>query len=161
MAYSRRRRPRGASRQGDVFETEDQRNWTDASFKTYCPPLRLPFPRPFEDGEEIEPANRRPGPTQSTRLSRRLPTSGRAGLLLEDPVGNEDAARLPALGLAASSAGNAEARDDVRRALRQAGSGPCTAVVEPADPAWEARAFVGPPARRGVGGPSPVRSGES
>ena len=29
---------------GDVFETEDQRNWTDASFKTYSTPLELPFP---------------------------------------------------------------------------------------------------------------------
>lgn len=29
---------------GDVFETEDQRNWTDASFKTYSRPLALPFP---------------------------------------------------------------------------------------------------------------------
>jgi hypothetical protein len=29
---------------GDVFEMEDQRNWTDASFKTYSRPLDLPFP---------------------------------------------------------------------------------------------------------------------
>jgi hypothetical protein len=29
---------------GDVFEMEDQRNWTDASFKTYSTPLSLPFP---------------------------------------------------------------------------------------------------------------------
>jgi D-apionolactonase len=30
---------------GNTFEMEDQRNWTDASFKTYCPPLSQP--RPF------------------------------------------------------------------------------------------------------------------
>jgi len=29
---------------GDIFEMEDQRNWTDASFKTYSTPLRLPYP---------------------------------------------------------------------------------------------------------------------
>jgi hypothetical protein len=29
---------------GDAFEMEDQRNWSDASFKTYCTPLALPFP---------------------------------------------------------------------------------------------------------------------
>lgn len=29
---------------GEVFEMEDQRNWTDASFKTYCTPLEIPFP---------------------------------------------------------------------------------------------------------------------
>jgi hypothetical protein len=30
--------------QGEVFEMEDQRNWSDASFKTYCRPLSLPIP---------------------------------------------------------------------------------------------------------------------
>ena len=30
--------------EGDTFEMEDQRNWTDASYKTYCTPLGLPFP---------------------------------------------------------------------------------------------------------------------
>lgn len=30
--------------EGDLFEVEDQRNWTDASFKTYGTPLRLPYP---------------------------------------------------------------------------------------------------------------------
>lgn len=29
---------------GEVFEAEDQRNWTDASFKFYCPPLSRPQP---------------------------------------------------------------------------------------------------------------------
>lgn len=32
--------------EGDVFEMEDQRNWTDDSYKTYSRPLALP--RPFE-----------------------------------------------------------------------------------------------------------------
>ncbi len=29
---------------GETFEMEDQRNWSDASFKTFPTPLRLPFP---------------------------------------------------------------------------------------------------------------------
>jgi hypothetical protein len=36
---------------GEIFEIEDQRNWTDASYKTYCRPLRLPFPYRIEPGE--------------------------------------------------------------------------------------------------------------
>lgn len=32
--------------EGEVFEMEDQRNWSDASFKTYCRPLSAP--RPYE-----------------------------------------------------------------------------------------------------------------
>ena len=38
---------------GDIFETEDQRNWTDASFKTYCTPLSLPYPVKVSTGEKI------------------------------------------------------------------------------------------------------------
>lgn len=39
--------------EGDVFETEDQRNWSDASFKTYSRPLDLPFPYTLEEEETI------------------------------------------------------------------------------------------------------------
>src|SRR5690606_37304554 len=39
---------------GDVFETEDQRNWTDASFKTYCRPLSKPYPYTLEKGSSFE-----------------------------------------------------------------------------------------------------------
>jgi hypothetical protein len=38
---------------GDIFETEDQRNWTDASFKTYSTPLELPFPVQIAAGTRI------------------------------------------------------------------------------------------------------------
>ena len=40
--------------EGDTFETEDQRNWTDASFKTYCTPLGLPFPVEIKKGDVVE-----------------------------------------------------------------------------------------------------------
>ena len=39
--------------QGDIFENEDQRNWTDASFKTYCTPLSRPFPALIEAGTKL------------------------------------------------------------------------------------------------------------
>jgi hypothetical protein len=39
--------------EGDTFETEDQRNWTDASFKTYCTPLEIPYPVRVEQGTKI------------------------------------------------------------------------------------------------------------
>lgn len=38
---------------GDTFEMEDQRNWTDASYKTYSRPLALPFPYPLAAGERV------------------------------------------------------------------------------------------------------------
>ncbi len=38
---------------GDTFEMEDQRNWTDASFKTYCRPLARPRPFALAQGDTI------------------------------------------------------------------------------------------------------------
>ena len=39
---------------GDVFETEDQRNWSDNSFKTYSTPLDIPYPVLLKQGDIIE-----------------------------------------------------------------------------------------------------------
>jgi len=40
--------------EGETFEMEDQRNWTDASFKTYSTPLELPMPVRVEKGTRIQ-----------------------------------------------------------------------------------------------------------
>ena len=40
--------------EGDSFETEDHRNWTDASFKTYVRPLALPWPYTLKAGEPVK-----------------------------------------------------------------------------------------------------------
>jgi len=40
--------------EGDAFEMEDQRNWTDASYKTYVRPLALPWPYRIEPGEIVD-----------------------------------------------------------------------------------------------------------
>ena len=55
--------------EGDVFEMEDQRNWTDASYKTYSRPLDLPFPYTLAAGEHVR---------QSLVLTAG-PSAGRAG----------------------------------------------------------------------------------
>jgi hypothetical protein len=39
--------------EGDVFEMEDQRNWSDASYKTYSRPLAIPFPYAIAAGERV------------------------------------------------------------------------------------------------------------
>ena len=52
---------------GEVFEMEDQRNWSDASYKTYCPPLVHPFTYSIRKGESrcqrisIELSGQQPG----------------------------------------------------------------------------------------------------
>ena len=42
--------------EGDTFEMEDHRNWTDANFKTYCTPLAIPYPVQVESGTTIRQA---------------------------------------------------------------------------------------------------------
>ncbi len=39
--------------EGDVFEMEDQRNWSDASFKTYCTPQCRPQPHQVRVGDAV------------------------------------------------------------------------------------------------------------
>lgn len=39
--------------EGEIFETEDHRNWGDANYKTYGTPLRLPFPVTVRKGDEF------------------------------------------------------------------------------------------------------------
>lgn len=45
-----------ATLEGDVFEMEDQRNWTDDSFKIYSTPLEEPIPRVLAAGDTVRHA---------------------------------------------------------------------------------------------------------
>ena len=63
---------------GEVFEMEDQRNWTDASYKTYCRPLALPRPYTVAAGERVEQdvtVRLRRGVTGAAKPSATLPSS--------------------------------------------------------------------------------------
>ncbi len=81
---------------GDTFEMEDQRNWTDASFKTYVRPIGLPFPYTLAAGEALE---------QSVTLAFEgaraagSVTSGAEAAQVRVAVG-EASGRMPAFGMA-------------------------------------------------------------
>jgi len=38
---------------GDAFEMEDQRLWTDASYKVFCTPLSQPYPAEIQAGTQV------------------------------------------------------------------------------------------------------------
>lgn len=126
--------------EGDVFEMEDQRNWTDGSFKTYCTPLEIPYPVEIAKGTKIWqkikvslagdiPAVRRSGaddPVILTLSDKRsalprlgLQVSGEVKDLTDDQIRHLKALHLDHLrvDLALSGAGFA---DDLRRATEQA-----------------------------------------
>jgi len=79
--------------EGDAYETEDQRNWSDASYKTYIRPLTKPWPYTLPKGATVH---------QSIRLavSAAVPATAaaagerRARVVLGDAVG-----ALPAIGV--------------------------------------------------------------
>jgi D-apionolactonase len=79
--------------EGDTFEMEDHRNWSDASYKTYVRPLARPWPYTLQKGVKVEQAVR-------------LRISGTAGAASESGaektvavrIGDE-AGRMPAIGL--------------------------------------------------------------
>lgn len=59
--------------EGDTFEMEDQRNWTDGSYKTYCTPLAKPFPAEVKAGTLIEQSVTVSVKGPSPKLARRGP----------------------------------------------------------------------------------------
>jgi D-apionolactonase len=97
--------------EGDVFETEDQRNWTDASFKTYCTPLERPYPVEVAIGEEVHQrvVLNLGGDVGSVRAS------SESRLMLRIDCAALSARPLPKLGLAVASHGSPLSSAERRR----------------------------------------------
>jgi hypothetical protein len=94
--------------EGGSWETEDHRNWLDASFKTYYRPLALPWPYTVPAGEKIE---------QKVTLSF-APSIARLKPLAAEPivtiaVGDRIGMTMPEIGLAVTP-------DDLDPALKAA-----------------------------------------
>jgi D-apionolactonase len=80
--------------EGDTFEMEDQRNWTDASYKTYVRPIGLPWPFVLPKGEVSEQSV-----TLSVDMRSAAVTSADAGRAVRVSVGDVIGA-VPPVGLA-------------------------------------------------------------
>ncbi len=97
---------------GDIFEMEDQRNWTDASYKTYCTPLRLPFPVEIKEGTRV---------SQSVTLTLKgdKPKALQVQQVGKEPlgfsIGEKPVSRLPRIGLGMASHGQPLSPKEVAR----------------------------------------------
>jgi hypothetical protein len=80
--------------EGDAWEMEDHRNWTDASFKTYVRPLALPWPYTLKAGETVKQSVtlRLSGSAAKARTGARA-----AGVAVK--VGAATGATMPSVGL--------------------------------------------------------------
>jgi hypothetical protein len=113
--------------EGDLFETEDQRNWTDASFKTYCTPLALGFPHKLGPGERRAQA--------VTVYARGAAPAVAAPRPAAVAVGEPDGARIPAVGLALA-AGAPEPSVAEASLLRALAPAHLRCDVHLGDPSW-------------------------
>jgi hypothetical protein len=117
--------------EGEVFETEDQRNWTDASYKTYCRPLARPYPYRIEPSSTVE---------QVVRLEI-LSRATAAGHAQGRGPAVRKTAPFPVLGTSLPPGPVTLTQADAIRAL---GLGFTAIEIDPSEPNWleEARAKV-------------------
>jgi D-apionolactonase len=97
--------------EGDVFETEDQRNWIDASYKTFCTPLSRPFPVEVAAGERI--AQRITIELKGKVLQAVVKQSASSSVTLE--LATKPAGPLPKLGFVIASEGEPPSRAQIAR----------------------------------------------
>ena len=94
---------------GDLFEMEDQRNWTDASFKTYSTPLALGFPhqarrgQTFRQSVEVRLLRRVAAPVSPGVRATPVAGSPPVPAPIALSIGTSKRAGLPAIGLGMSS----------------------------------------------------------
>jgi hypothetical protein len=84
--------------EGDLWETEDHRNWTDANFKTYSTPISLGFPHALAAGQ---PLAQRITITP-TGIEPEQAAAGPVRLSIGAPTGT----KVPAIGLGLDSDGH-------------------------------------------------------
>lgn len=79
--------------EGDIFEMEDHRNWTDASYKTYVRPLALPWPYTLPAGEAVVQS-------VSLRLRGQVRTAPAShDVMVGVKIGTQRIAALPKIGI--------------------------------------------------------------
>ena len=129
--------------EGDLFELEDQRNWSDASFKIYGTPLRQPYPVEIHSGTLVRQ-------TVTVQVSGEKAHSSAAVTRVEgEPQGvlrlalePERAFALPEIGLELAGDGQALAPREIQllRALHPAH---LRVDLDLTQPGWEERLALG------------------
>ena len=98
--------------EGEIFEMEDQRNWTDASYKTYGTPLSEPFPVEVPAGTKI---SQQITLTLKTQCESRAETRDTTTQLLTLEISSTDTRPLPRIGLGVASHGESLSVGELER----------------------------------------------
>jgi hypothetical protein len=146
--------------EGEVFETEDQRNWSDHSFKTYSTPIDLPKPVEVKAGTRLQQAitlrlvpaalaRGAPGVSRAAQIEvdlgdqpQPLPALGTTLAPRREPLTPRERARLQSLRLAHLRVELVPSREDFLPALAHA-----AATAEALGCALEIAVWVSPRSR--------------
>jgi D-apionolactonase len=113
--------------EGDLWETEDHRNWTDANFKTYSTPISLGFPHDLAQGD---------GLAQRVTITPRDVVGAAVGTgALRLAIGEPTGTAVPAIGLGADADGRAPDEREVEL-LRELGPAHLRAEVRLDGDGW-------------------------
>lgn len=98
--------------EGDLFEMQDHRNWTDANFKSYGTPLTVPYPMDAERGQRFHQK-------VTVSLDGTADNVPPRASKLQVEVGSPTSGKLPAIGVGLTADGSSlsEREADLLRAL--------------------------------------------
>jgi len=96
---------------GDDFESEDQRNYADSTFKTYSTPLQRPAPHVVQAGSRLAQSVRVTPAGDRHRQRPSRPVNGSVRVDIGEPL----SVRLPTFGIGVASDGVAMAPSEVER----------------------------------------------
>ena len=118
---------------GEIFETEDQRNWTDDSFKTYGTPMDLPRPVHLDAGSPVRQ-------TAKIELVGPLPAAptgkGTSAAIRLFPRPDARSTPVPSVGVGVPTAASVSTMGD--EAIRRLRPSHVRVEVFPLNPDWEA-----------------------
>ncbi|MBC7919578.1 MAG: hypothetical protein H7Z75_00650 [Ferruginibacter sp.] len=116
---------------GEVFETEDQRNYGDASFKTYCTPQDRPKPAEVKQGDRLRQ-------TVELTLGGTVPAVDGPPTPLQLTISEGETTPLPAIGTGRSSEVGELSAGEIER-LKALKLAHYRVDVAPAQPDWTTR----------------------
>ena len=134
--------------EGEIFEMEDQRNWTDASYKTYGTPLSQPFPVEVAAGTKI-----------SQRITLALKTGDKSSIKRQEAtpqpltleISSGDPRPLPRIGLGVASHGEPLNTEELER-LKRLNLSHLRVDVDLTQPDYESALHRATDEAKGVGG---------
>ncbi len=128
--------------EGDLFELEDQRNWSDASFKIYGTPLGEPYPVQIPAGTVVKQTVSVQVSGEKTRPGAAVTRAEGAGGVVRLALAPQRAFALPEIGLSLAGHGRELSEREIQL-LRALHPGHLRVDLDLTEQGWEGRLALG------------------